>query len=426
MATDEPSEGLEPFFRSGITAEDLPGLFLLRRAWPMLKAFITLFRGGEDEVVIRLLVLREIGARADTPRWTPQQLRAHFSYLDEVKFETVLHRLRDNGLLLWDGEVGDYQISPAGRMALAALATLLKFSDEGAELGYVTAQLAASQLAGAVTTEELQHLLSRLNELQHEFNRAVVSGSEHRIQRAEEKLNKVWKWVEKGTEVIRTIAADAELDRPAYAVAQRIGQAQSRMLRMGAVFQRALNQLHRQQVHLGASGLSSADIARWLRMKSPADLAALLDGAYSPVPRPLFMLEDIALDVAEWELVERERPDAADETLPPALSAPHASDFLSGEEDLTVLAEWLDDLRAITGEAAIEEHVPAVNYLVSAYRMSLLTLLGDPESQALEGPVAELARSELQVAFTDETVAVGRHGVAEMTRGQLTRRGKTD
>jgi hypothetical protein len=426
MATDEPSGELDSFFRSGVTADDLPGLFLLRRAWPMLKAFITLFRGGEEEVVIRLLVLREIGARADTPRWTPQQLRTHFAYLDEVKFETVLHRLRENGLLLWDSEVGDYQIGPSGRMALAALATLLKFSDEGAELGYVTAQLAASQLVGAVSMEELQHLLSRLNELQDEFNRAVTSGSEHRIQRAEEKLNKVWKWVEKGTEVIRIIAADVDLDRPTHAVAQRIGQSQSRMLRMGAVFQRALNQLHRQQVHLGASGLSSADIARWLRRKSQADLAAFIDGAYAPVPRPIFILEDIALDVAEWELVERERPDATDEALPPALVAPHASDFLSGEENLTFLMEWLDDLRAIAGEAAIEEHVPSENYLVSAYRMSLLALLGDPESQALEGPVAELARSDVRVAFTDETVAVGRHGVAEMTRGQLTRREEVD
>lgn len=241
----------------------------------------------------------------------------------------------------------------------------------------------------------------------------MISGSEHRIKRAEEKLTKVWKWVEKGTDVIRVIAADAELDRATHAVAQRIGQAQSRMLRMGAVFQRALNQLHRQQVHLGASGLSSADIARRLRTKSPADLAALLDGAYSLVPRLIFMLADIALDVGEWELVERERPDSSDEVLPPPLVAPHASDFLSGEENLTLLTEWLADLRAITGEAAIEERVPAANYLVSAYRMSLLALLGDQESQALEGPVADLARSELRVAFTDETVTVGRHGVAE-------------
>ncbi len=426
MATDPPSEELEAFFRSGITAEDLPGLFLLRRAWPMLNAFITLFRGGEDEIIIRLLVLREIGARADTPRWSLQQLRTHFSYLDEVKFETVLLRLRENGLLLWDSEVGDYQISPSGRMALAALATLLRFTDEGAELGYVTAQLAASQLGGAVSMEELQHLLSRLNELQDEFNRAVTSGSEHRIQGAEAKLNKVWKWIEKGTDVIRVIAADAELDRPTHAVAQRIGQAQSRMLRMGAVFQRALNQLQRQQVHLGASGLSSADIARWLRTKSSADIAALLDEAYSEVPRPIFMLEDIALDAAEWELVEREHPGSVDEALPPPLAAPHASDVMNAEEDLALLTEWLADLRTITGEAAIEERVPAENYLVSAYRMSLLALLGDPESQALEGPVAELARSELRVAFTDETVTVGRHGVAEMTRGQLTRRGEVE
>ena len=99
---------------------------------------------------------------------------------------------------------------------------------------------------------------------------------------------------------------------------------------------------------------------------------------------------------------------------------------MNAEEDLALLTEWLADLRTITGEAAIEERVPAENYLVSAYRMSLLALLGDPESQALEGPVAELARSELRVAFTDETVTVGRHGVAEMTRGQLTRRGEVE
>ncbi|MGH7309444.1 MAG: hypothetical protein ACREK6_12180 [Candidatus Rokuibacteriota bacterium] len=63
MATDPPSEELQAFFRSGITAEDLPGLFLLRRAWPMLNAFITLFRGGEDEVCgFRPIVIGRIGA----------------------------------------------------------------------------------------------------------------------------------------------------------------------------------------------------------------------------------------------------------------------------------------------------------------------------------------------------------------------------
>jgi len=55
---------LEEFFAPGVEAGDLPALFPLLRAREALDAFITLFRGGEDEVMVRLLVLREIGARA--------------------------------------------------------------------------------------------------------------------------------------------------------------------------------------------------------------------------------------------------------------------------------------------------------------------------------------------------------------------------
>ena len=40
-------------------------------------------------MLVRLLVLREIGARAEAPRWNPQELQGHFAYLDPVKLDTV-------------------------------------------------------------------------------------------------------------------------------------------------------------------------------------------------------------------------------------------------------------------------------------------------------------------------------------------------
>ena len=112
---------LSDFLAAGVDADEVPELAALNAARPLLDAFITLFRGTEAEVLMQLLVLREIGREADAPRWAPEALRARFTYLDAVKLETVLKRLRDNGLLAI-GEDGHYALSDHGRNAVAAIA----------------------------------------------------------------------------------------------------------------------------------------------------------------------------------------------------------------------------------------------------------------------------------------------------------------
>lgn len=408
------------YFRPGVEPADLPALFPLLRARDALAAFTALFRGADEDVLIRLLVLREIGHRGEQPLWSPQELRAHFAYLDDTKLQTVLHRLRETDLLVWDGETAHYQISPHGRMALSALSTLLKFSDEeGGEIGYITSQLAAGQALGKVSNEDLQHLLSRLVELEEEFGRAVLSGSELRIRRAEKKLNSVIAWVEKGTEILRLIAADPDLDQATHRVAQKIGQVQSRMLRMSSVFQRTLNQLERQKVHLGQSGLSTADIHRWLRMLDTEQLAGLLDESLAFSMQIGCLLGDVALDVAEFELVDRVRAAAQDTSLPPAREAPRAGDLPSSEEDLTRLLDFLGDLRDLAENAPLEAAIPAEDFATSSYRLSLAALLGDADFGALDGAVADLARLPLLLLLSGESVAVGRHGVEAMSGGRV-------
>ncbi len=422
MSQEATASLLKDFFRPGAVIEDLPALFPLLRSRDALSAFIALFRGGDDEVLIRLLVLREIGHRGEKPTWSPQELRSHFAYLDQVKLQTVLHRLREKDLLVWDAEASHYQISPHGRMALSALAILLKFDvDDGGEIGYITSQLAASQALGKVADEDLQHLLSRLNELQDEFSRAVLSGSEHRIRTAEKKLNSVMSWVEKGTEILRVIAADADLDPATHRVAQRIGQVQSRMLRMSSVFQRTLNQLESQKVHLGQSGLSSSDINRWLRLQDVESLCALLGQSLATSPRAGFLLGDIAMDVAEYELVDRVRAQAADTGLPPAREAPAAEAMPAEEIDLVALGAFVRDLGGIAEVAPLEEAVPAEDFATTSYRLSLVALLGDPESESLEGAVVNLARLPLALRLSGEEVAVGRCEVERMSAGRLER-----
>ncbi len=409
---------LNEFFREGIELGDLPALFPLLRARDTLNAFITLFRGGDDEVMVRLMVLREIGARADAPRWSPQELRAQFAYLDPTKLNTVLLRLREYELLIWDNDEAVYQISSSGRIALAAISTLIGFADdEDAELGFITSQVAAGQAVGKESVEALQHLLGRLNELQAEFEQAVLSSSEFLILAAQKKLNSVWHWVEKGTEIIRSITSGEEIDAHTHRVAQAIGQAQSKMLRMTAVFQRTLNAIQSQRVHLGESGLTSSDIAAWLRQQPQQKLPPLLSGALHTLPEPAFVTEAEMLDVAEYELLERERDKAREAVIPQPLEAP-----LTGKVEVQRLLHaeaFRDGLHDLHSPQPLVAVVLGDSYAQTAYRMSLLALLNDPESRALTGPVADIARLTLKLAISTDLQDVYQHGVALLSRGEV-------
>ena len=62
------------FLKPGIDARDVDALFPLLQSAHFIDVLIALFRGGREEVMIRLAVMREIAARADAPEWTSVQL----------------------------------------------------------------------------------------------------------------------------------------------------------------------------------------------------------------------------------------------------------------------------------------------------------------------------------------------------------------
>ena len=186
---DADALALADFLAPGVVAEDIPPLYPLLASRPLIGAMIALFRGGDEEVMVRLMVLREVGLRADAPEWTPRELEAYFAFLNETKLGTVLARLREHGLLIWDGERRVYQLSTEGRMVLAALSNLLQFNSEAdGELGFLAAQVAAGAAVGKLSGEALSHLLARLGELEEEFAQAVASGSEFRLRAAQARL----------------------------------------------------------------------------------------------------------------------------------------------------------------------------------------------------------------------------------------------
>ena len=421
MSTDNAHAGLADFLAAGTDADEVPELDRLLRARPLLGAFSTLFHGSEAEVLMRVMVLGEIGRNADMPRWSPDSLRARFAFIDPVKLETVLRRLRDHTLLRF--EDGQYLLSDIGRNAGAALTMLLELSgEEDAELGFLTAQLAGLQAVDRDTGDALQQLLGKLNDLTLHFEDAIASGSEFRILSARRRLAANARWLDRGTALLRDLLADEDIPFERATLAQRIGLAQSRLARVDASFQRALNKIESQRVTLGGSGISSSDVAGWLRGLDAAALAGLCADALTPCP-------DLTLLAGGHELLDRAEPAAANEPVPEAaaavLPAPDDAPVAPAPqmEDLRLLELFGQRMARLTAPSALADIVPGGSFAQASYRMSLLALLRDADADGMreagEGPIADFLRMPVDVRFSEQLQPVEDDNVAAITVGEV-------
>lgn len=412
---DAPDEGadLAEFLAPGLVAQDIPPLFPLLAARRLIGAMIALFRGGDEEVLIRLMVLREIGLRADAPEWTPRELESHFAYLAQTKLNTVLARLREHGLLLWDGERRVYQLSTEGRMVLSALSNLLAFNAEAdGELGFLAAQVAAGAAVGKLAPDALAHLLARLGELEEAFAQAVASGSEFRLRAAQTKLASVQQWLEKANAVMKNLT-DAGLDDATWKLAQRIGQRQSRLLRMASVFQRELAAIARQQVHLSQGGLSTSELAAWLKTQSLDQLAAFADGRLAATPECSFVLPDVMLDNTE-AFIAREQTGRTSSAMPAPADIEYTREVPM--EPPRELVELTRLLAGLDTPASVADTVVGGSFGQASYRLSLLALIGE----AYIGPeLAPLADLPVTLQWGDDLQPVGRGEVAQISAGRI-------
>lgn len=422
---DNQEDVLSGYFREDVIPEDLPMLFPLLQAKASVEAFSALFSGSAASVLVRLMILREIGRRGDDPHWSPRDIELMFSYVDETKLKSALLRLRNSGILVWLPDISRYQLSPLGRMALASLSTMMRFGEEeGSELGYITSQIAASQAMGEINPEALEHLLSRLAELDDEFNRAIVSGSESWIKAAEKKLDSVWSWVEKGTETMKIVTESLALDRNAHLLAQQIGRRQSKLLSMASRFQSELNLIEKNKVHI-ERGLSSSDILHWLQDQPLKTLAGVLDGAMVHTPSPGFVLSDIAVDIAEDMLLYRDVSEF-DESIPPLPDQEDAKAIDLEPIDFSALNSLQSDLTSIKESTPLQDLVPKKDFGTTSYRLSLIALIGRAGDVAEGNPVKGVVDLpvDMEIAESGEVIRIGRCGVSEMTAGFLHRTGE--
>jgi hypothetical protein len=225
-------------------------------------------------------------------------------------------------------------------------------------------------------------------------------------------------WVDKGSEIIQAITTDPDADAATHRAAQAIGRAQSNLLNMQGMFSRALNQIERQRVHLGQSGLSTTDIKTWLLQQD--DLASLASGALSIPIKPMFMTPSEMIDVAEAELLA-DRVAEKISALPTGENATvtHSEETSMPEE----LDAWLTRLAAFSSApetpVPVEQTLLPASFAVASYRASLLPLLGDESESALQGGTATMARMPLVFTPQDGLVQLADPQVAAISVASL-------
>jgi hypothetical protein len=423
-------DSLQAHFQAGISADEIEQVFHLKRAQPTLQAFTALFHGGADGVLIRLLVLRELAADTSTTAFSRADINQKLAYLLPESLETVLTRLRSHSLLAWDAQAAVYRVTPMARNVLSALDTLLSMgqADDDADMGFLLSQVAGAQAVGGVTVEQLKHLLGRLVELTEEFRDAIASGSEFRLRTSQAKWHMACDWVEKGSEILRAITGDERADAATHKAAQAIGRAQSALLNMQGMFSRALNQIERQRVHLGQSGLSTTDVKRWLLAHE--DLSSLAQGAIDRPLMPLFVTPAEMIDVAETELLAERGASTGPAGLPQGEDAPLTIN--DGPAIQAELDDWLArlaDFANLGNFPSFSEHGPKVvpiqdsllpaSFAVASYRASMLPLLGDAAEASLQGATAQLARLPITFTPTDAMVQLNDPHVFAMSIATL-------
>jgi len=418
---EDEQEGLGSFFKDGVDHDDIDALYPIRRAQKKIQSLASLFRGG-DAALVRIYILQEITSPQAKTEWRASDLRNYFGYIDPVKLETIIRSFANHGLLRWDSEKLVYSVAPFARLILSSITPLLSLEDEDSDLGFLFSSIAGSDaIFDSVTPHQLAHVHSRLIELKASLDDAITTGSEREALRAESRLKSIWKMLDKGSDYISKMSEKYESSPETFELAHKIGLQQSRLSNSTSSLHRFIHQIERQRLDLGTSGLSISDVRGWLLSKDLEEITRLADGCLTISYQHGFILSDIVLDIAEAEVLNI-RIEPEDVPMPAPVEAVKGGINLDDEESLESLNEWLPALKEINQETMLEDLIMADSFYLSAYRLSLLAMLG--RSGAAHKAMDEFSRLPLAYKISEKIKKVDDPNVYAISKGAIIPKGE--
>lgn len=416
QAEETLSGAVAELLTPGVATTDVPGLSDILENGPLLGAFIGLFRGPVDDILLRLLVLTQMAERGVAPRWTPDEIRTQLGFLTPTKVENTLARLRSVGLLSYEVAAGTYRITPRAFIVLAAWSSARNFAQQQfGDLGFLNAQIAGNAETLGVPEQILSFALASTETLRTDIESAIQTNSMLAIRAARERVQEAFLWAKKGVELLERIAPDANIDSRRRETARQLAQAQSKLLRVNPRLDHIIHQMEAQHVRLGQWGLSTTDIHAWLRAQATstlADLAVAEAAAFNP---PGFMRADVALDIAEEVLASEP---AAEEALPP-LPTVEDTHLPEMPVDLSHFETCLERLEGVREPLFLSELIDGAPFSESSYRLSLLPLLNEPHDGSPTDPAARLTALGLIAVFEDLIEEIDEGETAQLTRGRV-------
>lgn len=413
---DERAAKTGAFLLPGIEPDDVPRLRALLDARVLLDTFIGVFRGSVNDVIVRILVLSTLAGRGEAPRWTPADLDSALGFIEPSSLETARLRLSKFGLIVFDSADGTYAIGDYAFIVLSAWSASIQFADERfGELGFMNAQIVGGAETLGVPEDLFRFALARTNTLHHELERAIITGSTAAIREARDKIGDAFKWGEQSVSILEKIAPDPDIGIERRVAAQQLADAQSRMLTMAPRLDGTLHALDAQRVRLGDSGVDTADVKAWLRLSTHDSLVDLVELTGVPTANPGFILQDVAVDVAE-EIILSERVE--DVPLPDAVDPVEAElpELNFDRERLERLFVILDGVMA---PLPLAELVENREFDEASYYLSLVSLLGSRGEVSQHDPAAKLADYKLELTIEDGLTDVPSGEVAKVSTGHI-------
>lgn len=413
------------YFRDPDAAYDSSLAWQLEQQGPLLEALRGLFHGPNTLVQLRLWVFLTLLTQS-AAHISREEFDALFHAVRPEALETVIRRLRDAGLLAWDETQRHYGITPLAQQLASLLAPLSNSTQESDELGGLLSQVMGAEQLGTLHAGQVQMLQAQLNRLHADFADAIASGSEFRLREASKRYDRAARLIDKASTTITAIISHARGEVTMEKAARALGQAQSKLLAMASQFNRALQQVDRQRVTLGTTGITSTDVKRWLRTLNQPE--QLLDAALAQGVQPAVLGLHELLDVCEAEF-ERDRPQSGPtESLPAAQSAPEGVlSAVALPQELQalagLLAQWSQDTSAdadySVAAALLGAEPERQRYAQIAYKAQLLPLLGDQVAQVLPGATGELARQPWHVVWDGTLRTLAHAELEQISGGQL-------
>lgn len=436
--TGESESALADYFRDPECVADSALAWQMDQHNATIEALRSLFQGPGGLVRLRVWMLLTLTGQGRA-FWSREELEQLFHPVRPEATDNAIKRLREAALLTWDDTQRHYAITPLAQHTATMLGPLSQPVHD--ELAGLLSQVVGADQLGTLDAGQVRMLQAQLGRLHHEFADAIASGSEFRLREARKRYDRAARLIDKASDTITAIISNARGQLVLEQAARALGQAQSRLLAMASQFNRALQQVDRQRVTLGTTGITSTDVKRWLQTLNASDaLPRLADEAVAlPVGLTALAPHEL-LDVTEAEF-ERDRPVAA---LPDALPSAQAAPV--GDLTAVALPHELFDLssllRAWELELGAAPHAPMgsapaqhsvsdallgvsegsdtpARYAQVAYKAQLLPLLGDVQARELPGATGELARQTWRVQWSPEILSVDHPAVTHLSSGRL-------